>query len=72
MSDIEGFDYRTQRPLRKTRAEVRAEIEPMLRRREAFRRVENGETFIHEKRGSILLELYGNMRFNEEGIINGE
>lgn len=60
MSTVKGFDYRTglerEAPLREWRAEVTDAVVHGARRR-----VENNETFVHGRDGTLLFEVYANV-----------
>lgn len=54
---IPGFDYRTQKPAQRTRAEWREDLRAVIKAG-GQRRAENGETFAHGKDGLIVFEVY--------------
>jgi hypothetical protein len=58
MRVIEGFDYRTQQPVKLTSAQWRDQIRKAIAD-DGFRRCEAGETFIHNAEGRIVAEVYG-------------
>jgi len=53
----EGFDYRVQQPAARPVADWRADAAAALAEG-GMRRVENGETFIKDRAGKILFEVY--------------
>lgn len=55
--NIEGFDYRTQKKEAYSRQEWASELMKAPRRR-----VEKGETFAHDERGTLLFEVYANIQ----------
>lgn len=55
-----GFDYRVHLPAQLTRTQWREEIARALAAG-GRRRVEAGETFIHDKDGTLLFEVYYNI-----------
>tara|TARA_R110000868_G_scaffold23245_3_gene94054 strand:+ start:3159 stop:3341 length:183 start_codon:yes stop_codon:yes gene_type:complete len=55
---VKGFDYRVQLDVEKTAAEWRTEIKQVLSDK-GHRRVEDGETFLHDVNGKLLVEIYG-------------
>lgn len=54
---IEGWDYRTHTVVRKTRQEWQATIAELVKAG-GRRRVEHGETFVHNPQGRIAVEIY--------------
>ena len=58
MKTIPGFDYRAQKPVTLTSAQWREVIREAIRD-DGFRRVDGGETFIHNRQGRIVAEAYG-------------
>lgn len=61
---IPGFDYRTGKPVERTRAEWRDELAAAVRNG-GRRRHEAGETFIHGPDARIVAEIYGNVALRE-------
>ncbi len=57
MRTLSGFDYQSQKPVARTVQEWHDSIPSGSRRR-----VEHGETFIHDGAGVLLLEVYGNLK----------
>lgn len=55
--NIPGFDYRLQQKVAHSRQEWAALLSSV-----AFRRVEKGETFAHDSRGTLLFEVYANIQ----------
>jgi|HubBroStandDraft_4_1064222.scaffolds.fasta_scaffold01416_13 hypothetical protein len=68
MTTLLGFDYALGRTVERTRVEWQAQ---MLKIRAAggWRRVEQGETFVHTHTGRIALEIYSNVTLPTEGAI---
>jgi len=58
---MKGYDYLTQEDLNLPVREWRERMRPILGAG-GFRRVESGETFIHEKNALIRYEIYGNVQ----------
>jgi hypothetical protein len=58
MRTIEGFDYRLQKPVAMTSAAWREVIREAIAA-DGFRRVSDGETYIHNAQGRIVAEAYG-------------
>jgi len=54
---LEGFDYREQRIVHRTRAEWRAALLDVVKRG-GYRRCEHGETFAHGADGRVVFEVY--------------
>jgi hypothetical protein len=55
---IKGFDYRTGLEVQKLSRAWRADMIAVVAEG-GYRRVENGETFVHGKDGRIAFEVYG-------------
>ena len=60
MKLIKGYDYRDYAPKEFTRREWREEIQHVIKAG-GYRRCEGGETFIHDNRGFLVLEIYANI-----------
>lgn len=63
---VDGFDYRKGKPMARTRPEWRDELLAVIKAG-GFRRVENGETFAHDKNGTLLFEAYANIHMKSQG-----
>jgi hypothetical protein len=64
---IEGYCYVTHQPVTLSRQEWQERILKTLKA-EGHRRVEAGETFIHNKDGRMLAEIYANVNVTSEQI----
>lgn len=58
---IDGFNYATQTPLSLDREAWEARVADVLAHG-GHRRVEHGETFVHDLHGALILEIYSNIR----------
>lgn len=57
---MRGFNYVTQAEFDLPVAQLREEMKAIIKSG-GFRRVENGETFVHGSDGAIVWEAYGNV-----------
>lgn len=57
---IEGFDYIADKPVKLPLNEVRRIIRNAVEAG-GFRRVEHGETFLHDKTSKVIFEFYSNV-----------
>lgn len=62
---MEGFDYRTQKPMSRPVADWCADLSKVITDG-GWRRVEHGETFAHEEGGKMLFEVYGNVKASQK------
>lgn len=67
MKTIDGYCYATHAPVSLTRQEWQARIIKATRAG-GWRRVEDGETFIHLKGGKLTAEIYANVAVYSEPI----
>lgn len=63
---IDGFDYLAGTSVRLTTTQVKQIIRVIVEAG-GFRRVENGETFLHDKSGKIVYEFYSNVNVTKSG-----
>ncbi len=68
---MKGFNYTAQAEFDLPVAELREEI-ITITKAGGFRRVEDGETFLHGKDGKIIWEAYGNMAAKGQQSLIGE
>lgn len=57
---INGFDYKTGKATAETLSEWRSRMAPILKDG-GKRRVEKGETFVHDRNGVMVFEVYANI-----------
>lgn len=61
MKHVAGFDYCAKIGGTRTMADWQEHMRKALEAG-GYRRVENGETFVHDAKGKLLFEIYSNVR----------